>query len=64
MPFCRAMLSAKRFIAGVGGNVPGASATAAPSNGGSPGCARDIAFRGIPYAGILFVGHGFAGGGG
>ena len=33
MPFCRARLSAKRFIAGVGGNVPWPLTTAAPSKG-------------------------------
>ena len=33
MPFCWARLPAKRFIAGVGGNVPGTLPTAAPSKG-------------------------------
>ena len=37
MPFCRARLSAKRFIAGVGGNVPGPLPTAAPSKGAPAG---------------------------
>ena len=39
MPFCRARLSAKRFIAGVGGNVSGPLPTAAPRRpaGGATG---------------------------
>ena len=41
MPFCRARLSAKRFIAGVGGNVPGPLPTAAP-RGGPPGGAPSL----------------------
>ena len=36
MPFCRARLSAKRLIAGVGGNVPWPLPIAAPSKGGPP----------------------------
>src|ERR1019366_8964713 len=36
MPFCRARLSAKRFIAGVGGYPPASLPTAAPSRGGCP----------------------------
>ena len=40
MPFCRATLSAKRFIAGVGGNVPGPLPTAAPSKGSPPAAAQ------------------------
>jgi hypothetical protein len=36
MPFCRARLSAKRFIAGVGGNAPWPLPTVAPSKGGPP----------------------------
>src|ERR1039457_1310617 len=39
MPFSRARLSAKRFIAGVGGNVPEPLPTAAPSKGGPPAAA-------------------------
>ena len=34
-----AMLSAKRFIAGVGGRDPASPAMAAPNNGGPPGAA-------------------------
>src|ERR1700722_11439755 len=34
MPFCRARVSAKRFIAGVGGYAAGPLLTAAPSKGG------------------------------
>src|SRR5271169_3488295 len=36
MPFCRAMRSAKRFIACVGGRPPASQLTAAPSSGGPP----------------------------
>ena len=36
MRFCRTRLSAKRFIAGVGGHVPWPLTTAAPSKGGPP----------------------------
>ena len=36
MPFCRARLSAKRFIACVGGYPPAPLPTATPSNGGPP----------------------------
>ena len=36
MPFCRTRLSAKRFIAGVGGNAPWPLPTVAPSKGGPP----------------------------
>ena len=37
MPFCRARLSAKRFIAGVGGNVPVAVADRGAQQGRSAG---------------------------
>src|SRR6202047_858618 len=36
MPFCRARLLGKRFIAGVGGNAPWPLPAAAPSKGGPP----------------------------
>ena len=36
MPFCRARLSAKRFIACVGGYPPAPLPTATPSKGGPP----------------------------
>ena len=36
MPFCRATLLAKRFIACVGGRPPASQLTAAPSSGGPP----------------------------
>jgi hypothetical protein len=42
MPFCRATLSAKRFIAGVGGRTPGSLLTTAPSNDGPPELAPPV----------------------
>jgi hypothetical protein len=53
MPFCRAMLSAKRFIAGVGGNVPGPLPTAAPSKGGPPAAAPSLSLPMIRSATLL-----------
>ena len=43
MPFCRTRLSAKRFIAGVGGHVPWPLTTAARSKGRSAGAAAFFA---------------------
>ena len=42
MPFCRATLSAKRFIAGVGGRTPASPLTTAPSNDGPPAPAPSV----------------------
>src|SRR5437762_14036664 len=42
MPFCRATLSAKRFIAGVGGRTPASPPTTPPSNDGPPAPAPSV----------------------
>ena len=50
MPFCRARLSAKRFIAGVGGRRLPRLPTAAPSNGGPPAAAPSLSLPMMRWA--------------
>ena len=49
MPFCRARLSAKRFIAGVGGYAPAPLPTA-PSRGGPPAAAPSLSLPMMRWA--------------
>src|SRR5215472_7670397 len=50
MPFCRARLSAKRFIAGVGGYAPAPLPTIAPSKGAPPLAAPSLSLPMIRWA--------------
>src|ERR1039458_6340943 len=50
MPFCRARLSAKRLIAGVGGYAPAPLPIAAPSKGGPPAAAPSFSLPMMRWA--------------
>src|ERR1019366_10054683 len=50
MPFCRTRLSAKRFIAGVGGYVPAPFSIDAPRKGGPPAAAPSLSLPMMRWA--------------